>query len=147
MSKTNAAETAFLELLFENTDWANIGDATGLQGSTAAGNLYIALFTADPTDAGTVTNEATYTGYARKAVPRDGSVITVTGDTATNDQAEIAFDPCTAGSNTITHYAVCRAGTASVQDLIIHGALSASLAVSAGITPRFATSALTFTED
>lgn len=33
MSKSNAWETALLNLVFNNTDAANIGDATGLQGS------------------------------------------------------------------------------------------------------------------
>lgn len=41
MSLTNAAETALLTLLFNNTDWANIGDAAGLQNSAAAGNSEI----------------------------------------------------------------------------------------------------------
>ena len=48
MSMSNAAETAWLTLLLNNTNWANIGDATGLRGSTVAGSLYIALHTADP---------------------------------------------------------------------------------------------------
>lgn len=40
MSLTNAAETALLTLLFNNTDWANIGDAAGLQNSATAGSLF-----------------------------------------------------------------------------------------------------------
>ena len=30
MSMSNASETALLNLLFNNTDWANVGDAAGL---------------------------------------------------------------------------------------------------------------------
>ena len=37
-----------LELIFQNLDAANIGDATGLRGSSAAGNMWISLHTADP---------------------------------------------------------------------------------------------------
>ena len=37
-----------LKLIFQNLDAANIGDATGLRGSTVAGNMWIALHTADP---------------------------------------------------------------------------------------------------
>mgnify|MGYP003441893878 CR=1 FL=1 len=48
MSMSNAAEAALLDLLFLNTDWANVGDAAGLQNSAAAGSFYIALHTADP---------------------------------------------------------------------------------------------------
>lgn len=42
---SNAAATAFLLLFFNNTDWANIGDAAGLQNSAAAGSLYLSLHT------------------------------------------------------------------------------------------------------
>ncbi len=33
MSMSNAAEAAVLDLLFLNVDWANVGDAGGLQNS------------------------------------------------------------------------------------------------------------------
>lgn len=56
MSLTNAAETAVLTLLFNNTDWANIGDAAGLQNSATAGSFYVSLHTADPTETGTQTH-------------------------------------------------------------------------------------------
>lgn len=98
---TNYAETKILELLFENSDWANIGDASGLQGSSTAGSFYVALFTADPTDAGTQTNEADYTGYARVAVARSGSGWSTSSDTVDN-VAAITFPECTGGSNTVT---------------------------------------------
>jgi len=74
MSKSNAFEAAFLDLLFLNTDIANIGDAAGLQNSAAAGSLYLSLHTADPGEAGTQsTSEVAYTGYARVAVARSGA--------------------------------------------------------------------------
>lgn len=61
MSMTNAAEQALLDLLFLNTDWANIGDAAGLQNSSAAGSFYISLHTADPGETGSQnTSEAAY---------------------------------------------------------------------------------------
>ena len=37
MSKSNAFENAWLQLVFLNNPIANIGDATGLRGSTTAG--------------------------------------------------------------------------------------------------------------
>ncbi len=68
MSLSNVSETALLALVFNNTSWANVGDATGLVGSTAAGSFFIALHTADPGEAGNQsTSEANYTGYARVA--------------------------------------------------------------------------------
>lgn len=85
MSMSNASETALLNLLFNNTDWANVGDAAGLQNSATAGSFYVALHTGDPGEAGTqATNEATYTGYARVAVARSGAGWTVTGNQVTS---------------------------------------------------------------
>jgi len=56
MSKTNTHEDGYLKLLFQNVNFANIGDATGLRGSTTAGSLYVALFTAVANgETGTVT--------------------------------------------------------------------------------------------
>lgn len=58
---SNSAATAFLALLFENADWANVGDAAGLQNSAAAGNLYLSLHTSSPGEGGTqATNEIAY---------------------------------------------------------------------------------------
>ena len=60
-----------LNLLFVNADAANIGDATGLRGSSAAGSLYVSLHTGTPAVTGTqATNECAYTSYARVAVAR-----------------------------------------------------------------------------
>jgi hypothetical protein len=145
MSKSNAAETAFLTLVFNNTDWANIGDAGGLQNSAAAGSLYVALHTADPGDAGTAaTSECAYGSYARQAVARSGAGWTVSGDTVSN-AALIQFPQCSSGSETITYVSITTA-VSGTSDILWSGALSASLAVSSGIQPQFAIGALTVTE-
>jgi hypothetical protein len=148
MSASNAFETSLLTLIFNNTNIANIGDATGLRGSTVAGSLYIALHTADPGEAGNQsTSEATYTGYARVAVVRSGAGFTVSGNSVSN-AAIVTFGACTAGSNTITHFSIGSQSSGSTAgDFLMSGALSASLAVSAGITPSFAIGALTATAD
>jgi hypothetical protein len=146
MSATNAFETQLLQLIFENANAANIGDATGLRGSSTAGSFYISLHTADPTDAGTQTSsEAAYTSYARVAIARSTGAWTVTGNEATNDSA-ITFPACTGGSATVTHFGI---GTDSsgAGNLLFSGALSASLAISNGITPSFAAGALDVTCD
>ena len=137
MSMTNAAETALLTLLFNNTDWANIGDASGLQNSAAAGSFYVSLHTADPGEAGTqATSEAAYTGYARVAVVRSGAGWTISANNVSNGAA-VTFGACTAGSSSVTHFGI---GTdlSGTGNLILKGALTATLAVSAGITPSFA---------
>ena len=146
MSATNAFETSLLTLLFNNTNIANIGDATGVRGSTAAGSMYISLHTADPGEAGTqTTSEATYTSYARVAVARSGAGFTIASANVSN-AAVVTFPTCTAGSNTITHFGI---GTASsgAGDLLFKGALTASLAVSAGIAPQFAVGELDVNAD
>ena len=59
---TTAAANSFLLLFFNNTDWAVVGDAAGLQNSVAAGSLYLSLHTASPGEGGTqATNEISYT--------------------------------------------------------------------------------------
>lgn len=135
--------TAALGLIFNNTDWANIGDAAGLQNSVTAGSFYVALFTADPTASGSAANEANYTGYARVAVARDSGGFTISGNNCSNT-AVVTFGECTAGSSTVTHFALCKGGTAGVADLVLRGALGASLAISttANQIPQFAIGAL-----
>lgn len=149
MSKGDTWEADLLKLVFQNIGAALIGDATGLVPSTAAGSLFVALHTADPGEAGTqLTSEATYTGYARATVVRSAVGFTVSGTSPTQvaNAAAVAFAACTAGANTITHFSV---GTAvsGAGKLLYSGALAASLAVSSGITPSFAISALAVTED
>jgi hypothetical protein len=142
MSLTNEAENLLVLLLFQNANWANIGDATGLRGSTTAGSFFISLHTADPGETGDqTTSEAAYTSYARVAVARSSGGFTVAADTASN-AAAVNFPACTGGSATCTHLGIGTASTLAGH-LVASGALTASLAVSNGITPSFAIGALT----
>jgi len=147
MSKSNAAETALLQLFFNNTDFANIGDAGGLQNSATAGSLYVALHTADPGEAGDqTTNEATYTNYDRVAVARSGAGWTVSGNSVEN-AAQITFPQCGASGNTITYVSIGTNSYPTAGTILYSGALNSSLAVALNITPLFAASGLTVTED
>lgn len=118
-------ENALLNSLF--------GKTSDLGALASAPTIYVALFTAAPNDAGGGT-EANYTSYAR--------VSTAAGDwnaasAGTVDNAnEIAFPQATGGSNTITHFGLYDAATAG--NLLAWSALNSNLAVSSGITPRFA---------
>lgn len=142
MSLTNEAENLLVLLLFQNANWANIGDATGLRGSTTAGSFFISLHTADPGETGDqTTSEAAYTSYARVAVARSSGGFTVAADTASN-AAAVTFPACTGGSATCTHFGIGTASTAAGH-LVASGALTASLAVTNGITPSFAIGAMT----
>jgi len=146
MSKGNTFENDLLKLIFNNTDIADIGDAGGLQNSATAGSLYVALHTADPGEAGTAaTSEATYTNYARVAVARDSGGWTVSGNSATNT-GQITFPQCGASGNTITHVSITTASSGTSK-ILYSGALNSSLAVALNITPLFAASGLTVTED
>lgn len=146
MSMSKASETNFLNLLFNNADWANVGDAAGLQNSATAGSFYVALHTADPGDAGTQsTSEASYTGYARVAVARTAGGWTVSGNQVSNT-ATVQFGECTAGSAVVTHFSVGLL-SAGAGDILYSGALDATRSVSSGITPLFNPGTLTGTVD
>jgi hypothetical protein len=146
MSASNSFENGILLLVFNNTNFALIGDATGLRGSSTAGSLYVSLHTSDPGEAGDqTTNEAAYTSYARVAVARSGAGWTVSTNTATNTAA-IDFPACTGSSSTCTYFGVGTALT-STGVLLFSGALTASLAVSTGVTPEFAIGQLSVSAD
>lgn len=155
MPLSPASQTALLDLLFENTAWANVGNLAGLQPSSAAGDFYVALHTANPlTTAGTGTvgtqnaSEAAYTGYARVAVTRASGSWTVSGSNPTSiaNAAAVTFPAATAGSETETYFSIGLESSGATP-ILVSGALTASLAVSAGITPSFAIGALTTTAD
>jgi len=146
MSASNAFENGILLLVFNNTDFANIGDAGGLQNSASAGSLYVSLHTADPGEAGDqTTSEANYTDYARVAVARSGSGWTVSANNASN-AAAVTFPAASGGSSLCTHFGI---GTASSGTgvLLFSGALAASLNVTSGITPTFAIGDIDVTAD
>jgi hypothetical protein len=146
MSMTNAAEANLMNLLFLNTDWANIGDAAGLQNSAAAGSFYVSLHSSDPGEAGNQsTNEISYTGYARVAVARTAGGFTLTTSTISNT-ALVQFAQCTGGTATASHFGI---GTdlSGNGNLIFKGALTSPLSISNGIQPQFAAGAMTVTVD
>jgi len=144
---SNAAETALLELLFKNTNWANIGDATGLRGSSVAGVFYLSLHTADPGEGGNQgTNEISYTGYARVSVARSGAGFTVSGDNVSN-AAEILFGAMTAGAGGTATYVGLGTDLSGAGNLLFKALVTSpasGLAISAGITPRIAAGVLDF---
>lgn len=143
MSKGNTFENDLLQLIFNATAIANLADNAA---SSPLTNLYVSLHTGDVGEAGDqTTNEADYTGYARVAVARTSGGWTVSGNAVSN-AAAITFGACTAGSNTITHFGIGSAASGAGK-IMYKGALTASLAVSAGITPAFAIGELDVTED
>lgn len=139
MSMSNAFETEILELIFNNSAIANIGDVAGLQPSATAGSLYVSLHTADPGEGGNQgTSETVYTNYARVGVARSPAGWTVTGDTASNT-ALVQFAQCGATGATITYVGIGVSPTAGdTGGLLFSGQLGSSLTVANLIQPQFA---------
>ncbi len=145
MSASNVLEGALLSLIFENANSGlNIGDATGLRGSTTAGVVYISLHTADPGEGGAQnTTESAYTNYARVSVVRSTVGWTVAAGVADNDAA-ITFPQCGVTGSTVTHFGI-GSSAAAAGDLYFSG--TAALTVSQNVTPSFAAGALDVTCD
>jgi hypothetical protein len=145
MSATNTLETAILALLFNATTLAGL--AQDIAGSPSGDPvLYVSLHTADPGEAGDQsTSETSYGQYQRIAVIRTSAGWTVSGNTVSNT-AEILFNEATSGTPTLTHFGIGRSPTGA-GTLLFKGALNSSLAISAGIQPRFQAGQLTVTAD
>src|SRR5205807_2196218 len=111
-------------------------DGAGLQPSGAAGNFYAGLYTASPGVGGNQsTNEISYTGYGRIAIPRNGSVLDGTVNPVAL-LADLVFGAMTAGAGgTVTHVAI---GTASAGagHLVEIFTATPNIAVANGVTPR-----------
>jgi hypothetical protein len=143
MSKGNTFENDFLLLLFNATAIANIADNAA---SSPLTNLYVSLHTSDPGEAGSQTSsEATYTGYARVAVARTSGGWTVSGNSV-SPVATISFPQASAGTNTITHFAVGTVTTGGAGKILYSGTVTPNISVSAGVTPQLTTSSA-ITED
>lgn len=135
MSFSNTAETAILQYIFEGTN-------VSWDGNT---NLWIALHTADPGEAGTaITSEANYTSYARVQLTR-ASDFTISGNSVSNANLE-QFPQSTGGTNTITHASIVTTSSGA-GTIIVRAALSSSISVTTGVQPQFAAGALSFTLD
>lgn len=134
MSMSNATENQTLKMHLQGVDPAYRAGAT----------QYLALFTADPGETGSLASEATYTGYARVALTKSAAW-TDSGSTFTNANL-IQFGACTAGTSAITHFAVVDTASGAVAQMI-SGALSATLNVSAGIQPQFQAGSLSITAE
>lgn len=143
MSKGDTFENDLLLLIFQGTTIANIAvNAT----SGPLTNLYVALHTADPGEAGNqTTSEAAYTGYARVAVARSGSGWTVTNNSV-SPAAAITFGACTAvPGNPITHWSVGVASSGSSK-ILYSGTVTPNVTMAVGVTPQL-TTATAITED
>lgn len=126
MSFSNYLETEILDHVF------------GGNAYTAPSTLYLALYTAAPSDTGGGT-EVSGASYARQS-----AAMTVSGDTATTS-ASVEF-PAAGGSwGTVTHVGVFDA--LSGGNLLAYGALTASKAIDTGDIFRIPAGSLDITLD
>lgn len=139
MSATNAFETSTLQHIFTNNDIAGIGDATGLRGSSTAGNLWVSLHTGDPGETGNqTTNECAYGSYARVSVARSGSGWSVSGNSV-SPVAAITFPAATSGTETAQFFGIGTTSTGT-GSLLFKGSISPTISISTGVTPSLTTS-------
>ena len=143
MSKGDTFENDLVKLIFNATAIANIADNAATSPLT---QLFVALHTADPGEAGTqATSEISYTGYARVAVNRNSGGFTVTANSV-SPAANIDFGNMTAGAGgTVTFFSIGVASSGATK-ILYSGAVSPSIVVTTGVTPRL-TTASTITED
>lgn len=142
MSKANGFENDLVTLAFNATLAAHLGTLSG----SGNANLFVALHTADPGEAGSqTTSECAYGAYARVAVARSAGGWTISGNQVQNT-AVINFPECTSGSELVTHFSIGTV-TSGAGQILYKGALTASRTVSSGITLQFPATSITITED
>ena len=134
MSFTNTGENLVLKTLFQK------GTATGVMaGATGVASWYVSLHTASPGETASGA-ETTYSGYARKAVPRTSTTggWTVTGNSV-SPKANIDFNIGTTGATgTISHFGLFTASTGGT--CYLYGTVTPNIVMGVGVTPRLTTS-------
>ena len=132
MSKSDFNESRFIEAQF------------GAGSVSPQANLYLALHTADPGEAGNQsTNEATYTGYARQPIAVPGEWNTSGGQA--DNALDIEFPEASAGAETLTHFSVglLVSGAGSI---LYSDVLSSSVNVVVGVIVKINAGNLVVTE-
>jgi hypothetical protein len=111
---------------------------------TRPGTVYIALYTAAPTDAGGGT-EVTGGSYARVAVTNNATNWPAASPGSKQNGTAFTFPQATANWGTVVAFGILDA--ASGGNLLYWGDLTASKTVENGDTAEFAVSGITITED
>jgi len=125
MSFSDYLETHLLDQIVGKTDYT-------------MPTAYVALCTADPTDAGTGANCSEVpnsNAYAR--VSTAGANWNAAASGSISNVNDITFPEATGSWGTITHFAIIDSGTHGAGNLLASGALDVSKAVGSGDTPKF----------
>lgn len=135
MSISDTTENALMALIFNATAWANYADNAA---TTPQTQIALALHTADPGDAGTMsTSETTYTSYARAAVNRNSGGWTVTANSV-SPVANIDFATGTGGAGTISYFSTGKTGGGAAA-ILFSGTVTPNITAGNGVTPRLTT--------
>lgn len=103
---------------------------------TAPTNIYLALATADPTDAatGASMNEVANSGsYARTEI-----TVGVASSRRVTQDADVDFPQASGSWGTVTHWAITDSATHGAGNVLAHGALGESKAIVSGNSPTVA---------
>ena len=143
MSKSNTFENDLLKLIFNATPIAGLADNAA---SSPVTNLYLALHTADPGEAGDqTTSEISYAGYTRLAVLRTTGGWTVTGNSV-SPVADALFPEMTGGAGGTATHASIGTEASGAGKILYKGALTPTITVALGVSPRIKNTS-TITED
>ena len=133
MSKSNVFEEDFLKLIFNGTGIPNLADNASASPLT---NLYIALHTADPGEAGgQSTSEVAYTGYGRVAIARTNAGWVVTGNSV-SPAAAIEFGEMTAGAPGVATHMTVGTASSGAGKVLYRGTITPNIPYSVGTVPR-----------
>ena len=120
---------------------ALLGWVRGAAMPAAPAAIYVGLFSADPTDAGSLANEVTATiRTAGRVAATFGAPATSAGASTIENNAVVSFGGA-AGPATVTHFALFDA--ASGGNMLGSAAVGGGGAIAAGSTVRYAAGALT----
>lgn len=136
-SASDYLETRILDFFLKNNSL----------GTSAPNPIYVALYTADPTDSAGLTNHQdevsnSGTAYQRTAVTF-GTIDTQAGSVQNN--AAVTFPVATANYGTVTHIAIVDSNTYKGGNILFHGALDDDKLVETNDTFQLNTAALTVT--
>lgn len=124
-----------------------IDHVNGKTSFTMPATVAMALTTVVPTDASTGASitEATYTGYARKAIAAGDWNAAAAGN-ATNANA-IIFAACTAGASTIIGFAICDSSTIGAGNILYWGTVTSKVIDTSNTPPTVAIGGLSISVD
>ena len=114
----------------------------GTASTSAPSAVYLALHTADPTDAGSGAEVANANGYARQAI----TFAAASSGSAASSSAEEFTANSSGGFGTVTHFGIWDSASHQGGNMLYHGALTASKTIAANDTLRFAAGNITITE-